>query len=471
MGASRIVIAFQFFTESFLYLAIAFVCAYMLCAVIQPVFFNFLQINIDGSFLYKPDIIASFTILFIVAVIFSSLYPSLFLSAFKPVSVLYGKFVHGGNLTIRKFFTILQFVIAVAFIISGIIIQKQIHYFKKVDTGMKRENIVMIPFQKNIAEHAAAFRQNISSIAGIQNTSMAVHQLFKGYDMMGVTPQETGKMILMPVLDVDQQFISMLGLKWKFPPTDPFFYKNKGSVILNESAVEKLGLGKNPVNKRVDQFIVSGVLKDFNWSSLQYSIQPLFISVAQNIDTNALWAKNGGCLFAKLSSGADLSNILSNLKGIYQKYDTENTFEYYFMDDAFDALYKSEDRLSNLLSSFTILAIVIACIGMFGLVTFMAMQRTKEIGIRKTLGASVYQIVHMLSFDFLKLAIAGVIIASPVAWYFMHRWLQNFAYRTTIDWWIFIIAAIVVLIVSIVTVGLRTLKAATANPVKALRSE
>lgn len=276
----------------------------------------------------------------------------------------------------------------------------------------------------------------------------------------------------MPVLDVDQQFIKMLGLKWKYPPTDTLFYRNKNAMILNEAAVEQLQLGENPVNKQVDQYVVAGVVKDFNWKSLQFSIQPLFISVGNGFKSDSShYAKNGGCLYAKIKAGANTSATLNQLKQLYLQYEKDYAFEYYFMDDAFDAMYKSEDRLANILSGFTLLAVVIACLGMFGLVTFMTLQRIKEIGIRKTLGASVYQIVHMLSFDFVKLVIVAVIIASPVAWYCMHKWLQGFAFRTNIEWWIFIAAAIAAVIIAIITVGVKALKAAMANPVKALRTE
>lgn len=471
MGASRSVIAFQFFIESFLYISIAFLLGYILSLTLQPFFFNFLQISIDQSFLYTPAIIVSFIVLLVVTIIISSVYPSLLLSAFKPVSVLYGKLAKRGNLNVRKFFTVFQFAIAVAFIICGIIIQKQIRYFRTADTGLDRENIVMIPFGENMAQHAVAFKQDASAVAGVQNSSIALHELFKGYDMMGVTPKETNKMILMPVLDVDQQFISLLGLKWKLPPTDTLFYKKKSSVLLNESAVEQLQLGQNPLNRQVDQFVVSGVVKDFNWRSLQYNIQPLFISVAADTDSSSLWAKKGGCLFAKIGAGTNIPGVIASLNRLYRKYDNENPFEYHFMDDSFDALYKSEDRLANLLSGFTVLAIMIACLGMFGLVTFMTMQRVKEIGIRKTLGASVHQIVNMLSVDFIRLVIAGVIIAMPVAWYCMHKWLENFAYRTTIEWWIFIIAAATAIVIAMFTIGLKTIRAAMANPVKSLRIE
>jgi putative ABC transport system permease protein len=472
MGAGRAVIATQFFMESFLYVSISFVLGYLLCIMLQPLFFGFLQIDIDHSFLYSPVILVSFAMLFAVTVIMSSIYPSIILSAFKPVSVLYGRLTQSGNVCARKIFTVFQFTIAVVFIISGIIIQKQIKYFKTADTGMNRENVLMVPFDKNLADHAGTFSQNVNAIAGVQQTSMTLQPMFKAYSMTGVIPPLTNKMIMMPIMDVDRQFISMLGLKWKDAPTDSLFFRSKNAVILNETAVEQLQLGQDPIGKQIGGFTVAGVLKDFNWQSLEYRIKPLLVSVGTGVKSDTLmWAKNGGCLYARISSGVNMNAIINQVKRLYQQYEKEYPFEYYFMDDAFDAMYKSEERLANILSGFTLLAIVIACLGLFGLVTFMTLQRIKEIGIRKTLGASVYQIVHMLSFDFVKLVIVSVIIACPVAWYCMHQWLQGFAYRTNIEWWVFAAGAIAAIVIAWATVGLKSMKAATVNPVKSLRTE
>ncbi len=471
MGAGRKVIAMQFFMESALYTTAAFLLGYMLCIFFQPFFFNFLQISLDHSFLYYPPVIVSFLILFVITVIIAATYPSILLSAYKPVAVLYGKFKPGGNVTIRKFFMVVQFSIAVAFIISGIVIQKQMHFFRHKDTGINRENIVMVPFGANVSKNYMAFKETVGSVSGVQQLSIALHPLFKGYDMMGVTPPGSGQMILMPVLDVDQNFISMLGLKWKLPPDNPHFYTNKSNIILNETAIEKLGLDKKALNQKVDEFRVAGVLNDFHWSSLQNKISGLFISVRSDQDSTALWAKKGGCLFAKISAGTNIPAFMKRLEGIYKKYDDENTFEYYFMDEAYDALYKAEERLSKILTFFTALAIVIACLGLFGLVTFMALQRTKEIGIRKTMGASVENIVRLLSAEFIKLIFLGVVIASPVAWFFMNRWLQDFAYRINIGWWMFVLAGIIAMVIAMATISFQAIKAAIANPVKSLRTE
>ena len=241
--------------------------------------------------------------------------------------------------------------------------------------------------------------------------------------------------------------------------------------MLNETAIEKLGLGPFRPNQKVDQFEVAGVLKDFNWSSLQHKIDGLLLSVTADDDSTALWTNKGGCLFAKIGPATNIPALIERIKNIQVKYDAEHPFEYYFMDETFNALYKAEERLAKILISLTVLAIVIACLGLFGLITFMAMQRTREIGIRKTLGASVQNIVKLLSADFVVLVVLAVAVASPLAWYFMNKWLQDFAYRIEIQ------------LVDLfnercnsrydrIVDNKRTVhKAATANPAKSLRND
>ena len=471
LGAGKNTIAVQFFAESALFTTISFILGYVICFLFQPFFFDFLHIGIDSSFLYQPAVLMSFGGLLIITIAVAGTYPSLLLSAYKPVSVLYGKLGRTGTINVRKVFTVFQFSIAIIFIICGIVMQRQMHFFRHKDTGINRENIVMVPFGSSVSKHYAAFKGEVRAVPGIRQISIALHPLFKGYDMMGITPPATGKMILMPTLDVDQQFIPMLGLKWKLPPSDSFFYRTKNKIVLNETGVEKLSLGQNPINQKVDQFEVAGVLKDFNWSSLEYKIDGLLLSVTTDDDSAAQWNGKGGCLFAKINPGTNIPTIIDELGRIHSKFDSENPFEYYFMDDVFNDLYKAEERLAKILASFTILAIVIACLGLFGLISFMAVQRTKEIGIRKTLGASVQSIVRLLSGDFLMLVIIAFILASPAAWYFMNQWLQNFAYRIQINWWIFLLAGTIAVIIALLTISTQAVKAAIANPVKALRSE
>jgi putative ABC transport system permease protein len=474
LGANRKNLALQFFLESALFSTIAFALGYVLCVVFQPFFFRFLQIPINSSFLYNTSVLFTFALLYAITVFLSAIYPSVLLSAFKPASVLYGKFSRqSGGLSVRKFVTVFQFTISIILITSGIIIQRQLDFIQHADTGIKRDNIVMVPFGPNVGKNYLAFKKDLQYLPAIRELSVALHPMYKGYDMMGTKPKNTDQMILLPTLMVDQHFISLLRLKWQRPPVDSVFQLNKKDVvILNESAVEKLNLGPQPINQKVDdQFEIAGVLKDFNYASLQNRIEPLCLFVVPDSDTSALWMHQGGCLYAKINANANLVLLLDQLKTTYEKYDPEKPFEFQFMDEAFDAQYKAEDRLSKILGTFTAFAVLIASLGLFGLATFITVQRTKEIGVRKVLGASVQHITLLLSKDFILLVIIAIVIASPIAWWAVNSWLQNFVYRISIEWWMFATAGLLVVIIALLTVCYQAIKAAIANPVISLRAE
>lgn len=474
LGANRKNLTFQFFLESALYTTIAFVLGYLLCLVFQPFFFRFLQIPLGSSFLYNPTVLLTFVVLYMITVLLAATYPSVLLSAFKPASVLYGKFSkHSAGLGVRKFVTVFQFAISVTLITSGIIIQRQLHFMRHTYTGVQRENVVMIPFGPNVGKNYTAFKKDLQSLPSILEMSAALHPFYKGYDMMGVKPKNADEMILLPTLMVDQHFVSVLKLKWKAPPVDSMFQLNRKDVaLLNETAVEKLNLGPQPVNQKLDnQFEVDGVLKDFNYMSLQNKIEPLCLFIVKDSDTSARWSQQGGFLYARLMANANIASLIDQLKRIYEKYDREKPFEVRFMDEAFDAQYKAEDRLSKILGTFTAFATLIALLGLFGLATFIAVQRTKEIGVRKVLGASVQNIALLLSKDFIRLVIAAIVIASPIAWWAVNVWLQNFAYRVTIEWWMFAVPGLFVVVIALLTVSYQAVKAAITNPAKSLRTE
>ena len=332
---------------------------------------------------------------------------------------------------------------------------------------------MLIPFGSAVGKNYTAFKNDLKSLPAVRELSLALHPMYKGYDMMGVTPKNTNQMILLPTLMVDQHFISLLKLKWKAPPANSLLTTNrKDVVVLNESAVDRLNLGPQPINQKVDyQFEVVGVLKDFNYASLQNKIEPVCLFIVQDTDTSALWSHQGGCLYAKISGNTNVASLIDQMEGIYEKYDREKPFEFSFMDEAFDAQYKAEDRLSKILNVFTAFAVLIASLGLFGLATFMAVRRTKEIGVRKVLGASVQNITLLLSKDFIKLVLLAIVIASPISWWAVNSWLQNFAYRVNIEWWMFGVAGLFGLLIALFTVSFQAVKAAIANPSRSLRSE
>jgi putative ABC transport system permease protein len=236
--------------------------------------------------------------------------------------------------------------------------------------------------------------------------------------------------------------------------------------------LQKLNLGTGAIGRKVDeQYEVAGVLKDFNFASLQHKIDALGVFVTTDTDTTAMWAKNGGCLYAKLHAEASTAAVIQQLKEIFDSFDNTYPFDYYFLDEVYDAQYKAEERLLKIVQVFTVLTVLIACLGLFGLSAFVIVQRTKEIGIRKVLGASLAQIVALLSRDFMKLVALAIVIASPLAWYVMEKWLQGFAYRIPVTVEVFLYTACAVIFIALLTILFQALKAATANPVKNLCTE
>lgn len=474
-GASRISIAMQFYVESALFAGISFVLGYCLCYLCKPWFLNVLQLKIDNSFLYSPQVLGLLFALLVLTVLVAGSYPSLVLSAFKPVVTLKGKMSRqAGGTVVRKVFTTLQFAISVGLIICGIIIDRQLYYFRHADTGINRDNIVMLPVGTNLVKNYQAFKKDISDLAGIDKVATSHYAMYKGYDMFfaaGKTKEE--KSIAIANLVADNNFIPVLGLKWKYPPAQNTEITGRNKVVINELAIGKLHLPANPVGSFIsdgnNKLQVMGVLKNFNFSSMADELQPFALFTLP--DTSSFWKRTGCSLFARIKPHTNLPTLLAKMQGIYKKYDQDTPFDYTFMDDAFNQQYKAEDRLASIFSLFTYITVILATMGLFGLAAFTIEQRTKEIGIRKILGASLSTISTLLSMDFLKLVLLSVIIASPVAWWAMHSWLQNFAYRIAIPWWVFTVAGAIAMVTAVVTISYHAIKAALANPVNSLRAE
>jgi putative ABC transport system permease protein len=295
--------------------------------------------------------------------------------------------------------------------------------------------------------------------------------LYRGYNAWFTKSFKSKKEVMLAFINTDADFFNTIELKWLKAPKDKI---RNGQMYINEEAAKQLEMEKNFIGKSIDlgntKSEVSGVLKDFHFSNVQEKIQPLMISV---YSTDAKDWMQGGypTLYIRFEDKVDLQEKVANVKYIFGKFPTQKPFEYYFLDDEFNKTFANELRLSTLFSWFTSLAIFIACMGLFGLVTFAAETRTKEIGIRKVLGASVTQIVQLLSKDFLKLVIISIVIASPVAYYFMNKWLQDFAYRIEISGWVFVLAGVLAAVIALLTVSYQAIRAALANPVKSLRTE
>jgi putative ABC transport system permease protein len=473
-GASRKAIAIQFYVESALFTVLSFILGYLLCYLITPWFLNVLELKIDNSFLYSPQVLLLLGGLLLLTALVAGSYPSLVLSAFKPVVTLKGKMgKQAGGVTVRKIFTTLQFAISIGLIICGIVIDRQLYFFRHADTGIDKDNVVMVPIGSSVGKKYPAFKHDVQSLAGVSGVATSHTAMFKGYDVSFFDGKAKGENVAIAFLIADKNFMQTLGLKWKYPPAANIELVSRTKTIINESAITALHLPANPIGsfiKSGDQKIeVVGVLKDFNFTSMESTVKPLTLYIAN--DTDKYFSKFGCNLFAKVKPHTNLPTLISTMQGIYKKYDEDTPFNYTFMDDAFNEQYKAEDRLASIFSIFTSITIVLATMGLFGLAAFTIEQRTKEIGIRKVLGASLASINALLSQDFLKLVVLAIVIASPVAWWAMHNWLQNFAYRINISWWMFAAAGAAAVITAIITVSYHAIRAGIANPVDSLRSE
>ncbi|SHM08258.1 ABC transporter permease [Mucilaginibacter sp. OK098] len=473
-GASRKTIATQFYIESAMFATISFVLGYLLCYAFKPWFLNVLQLKIDDTFLYSPTVLILLFALLILTILIAGSYPSLVLSAFKPVATLKGKMGKStGGVVVRKVFTTLQFAISVGLIICGIVIDRQLYFFRHADTGVNRENVVMIPVHNTFGNNYQAFKQDIKSLSGIEGAATSHYAMFGGHDMNSFNGKTKDDNIMVSSLLADDQYIKTLGLKWKYAPAADQKLAGMDRLVINEAAIEKLHLPANPIGSYVQsgnqKFKVIGVLKNFNFSSLQSEISGLVLYIAP--DNMPFFSRDGCSLLARIKPHTNLPTLLGKMQAIYKKYDKDTPFDYTFMDDAFNAQYKAEDRLASIFGVFTYITIILATLGLFGLAAFTIEQRTKEIGIRKVLGASLASINTLLSRDFLALVILSIVIASPIAWWAMHKWLEGFAYRITISWWMFAAAGFVAVLTAIVTVSYHAIKAGIANPVDSLRSE
>lgn len=474
-GASRSLLAGQFYMESALYALIAFALGAVLFGLVQPYFYRIVGLTIDTSFLYQPRVLITFAGLLIVTILVAGAYPSLILSSFNPVIVLYGKLSRRtGGVRLRKTLTVVQFFVSVVLIISSIVIGKQLYFFRHTDTGVQRDNVLTIPLSRNLSGHYQDFERELAQLPGISGVAAARYALYKGYNLYDVRTEQDTKPTSINSLDVDPSYISLLGIQWKIKPSGSILTRDS-KVVLNQAAVAKLHLPSDPVGHTIrlggDQiYTVAGVIRDFSYNSLHEKIAALCLLVHQDS-----LIKNSdmqhGVLFVKIAKGANLPTAIDAIKRIYEARDIATPFEFEFLDDIFNARYQAEDKLAGILDVFTGLTVLIACLGLFGLAAFSASRRSKEISIRKVLGAGVSNITFMLTKEFIQLVLVAILLAIPVAWYLLHRWLENFAYKISIGWVVFVLAASGAILLAFLTVGAEAVRAARSNPVKGLRSE
>jgi len=474
IGASFFQVFTQFIAESFLMTFISVIISIFAVHTLLPYLNNLLGKQIP---FYIFD--TSFFLFLMGGTILVSLlagfYPAMVLSRFRPVETLKGVFSNTGGIAVRKSLVIFQFTISVALILGTIIVRSQLQFMQSTKLGLDKDHVVLIHGNADIDKKLNSFAQDLRNINGVQDVSLTWRSPFETVIGNGFSikthPTSSDDWQGVGGIAADQHYLSTLGISLiagrNFDPSRINGDSTINEFIVNQSFLRHYNLkpsdaiGKQVILGIAGTGSIIGVVKDFHTSSMHDAIQPVVLF-------NSPQWYNG--ILLRIAPGK-LSPVISNIEKIWKVSVPMHPFGYTFLDDEYDALYKTEQRLGTLMSSFCGMAILITCLGLLGLTAFMVAHRTKEIGIRKVLGASVLNISAMLSKDFMKLVVIAIVIAFPIAWYFMHKWLQDFAYRINMDWWMFFIAGFLALSIALITVGLQAIKAAVANPVKSLRTE
>jgi putative ABC transport system permease protein len=486
-GAVKSLLVKQFLLESVLTSVIALIIALTLAFVTLP-FVNQLaqkQLSLFNTTNIGMLITAAgVTILLGLA---AGIYPAIYLSSFKPVLVLKGFKTPGlGAFSLRKVLVVFQFTISVAMIAGTLIVIRQINYIQNKKLGLNKDQVMVIQGARNLSPTASyeGLKNELMEIPGVKKLAGADGMIGGQNWTNSMRAKGSQNAQLVNFLTVGYDFIDVMGIEVKEGrgfskqfPADTIqegergtTERQSGSIIFNETAVKQLGIANPVIGKQIVwnenedtmyNLTVVGVVKDFHFTSLRSEIKP-FAFVTE--------PPREGLLTLKLDA-SNLQSTIAQIEKKWNKFSPDRPFQYSFLDETFSQLYQSEERFKKVFLNITALAIIIACLGLFGLAAFVTEQRTKEIGIRKVLGASVTNITKLLSKDFLKLVLVAVVIASPVAWWVMNKWLEDFTYRINIGIWIFIAAGIVALLIALLTVSFHAVKSAIANPVKSLRSE
>ncbi|MEO6631526.1 MAG: FtsX-like permease family protein, partial [Mucilaginibacter sp.] len=480
IGSGKANLILMFFAESVLLATLATIVGMVVIQAAIP-YFNYLSgKSLDIWYFGVTKSLFIFAAFALVTGIISGIYPALFLSGFKTIPAMKGQLGNQSSTIIfRKGLVVFQFVITVVMIIGSCIIYQQLHYVLDKDLGFNKSQVLTFHINNKGArakteQIKAQLLQNplIQSVAAAGNPIGNNDIGSMGFNI-GTDGRNSPDTKLVESLIIDEDFIPAMQIKMAQGRN---FIKGVSdtanhAILVNETLVKEYGW-KNPIGKRVPTGFdhgtvlystIVGVTKDFNTYSLQHKISPMVLNLpyVSNDKDN---------LYVRLSKN-NIPAAINYLQQVYARFDPENKIDYHFLDQNFAAQYQSEQKQGNLLLIFTVLAISIACLGLFGLVTFTAQQRVKEIGIRKVLGASISHIVNMLAKELVLLVLVAAVIATPIAWFAISKWLQSFAYRVDIHWWIFLVAGIIAMLIAFITISIRSVKAALANPVKSLKSE
>ena len=477
LGTERKTLIGQFIAESSLMSYLAFVVALIITGLVLPYFNEIAAKAFTFRSLFTLKSLPFLLVLPLVVGILAGYYPAFFLSSFKPIAVLKGKLNTGFQRSnFRNGLVTFQFVTTIFLVISTIIVYQQLNYIQTKNIGFNKEQVLVINGSGALKQNAEVFKDEVLKISGITKGTFAGYLPVANSSRNDNTFSKEAVMDLkngfnMQVWNIEHDYIPTLGIEivngrnfLREFPTD------SSGIIINETTAKLLGYD-DPIGKRIYTsdgndakqniaFQIIGVVKNFHYESLRQNIGPLCMKLGRSTMAMAF----------KINT-QDIPALVNKVKTTWKTLAPEMPFRYSFLDENFDEMYRTEQRVGKVALIFACLTIFIACLGLFGLVTYISEQRTKEVGIRKVLGASVSNITTLLTKDFIQLVLLAIVIASPLAWWAMHKWLQDFVYRIDISGWVFVLAGFMALLIALLTVSFQAIKAAVANPVKSLRTE
>ncbi|HWC52463.1 MAG TPA: ABC transporter permease [Chitinophagaceae bacterium] len=479
MGASKKQVFIQFISESLIITFLAGAAAFVISILLLPYFNRVSGEEFSASALWQPLPVIALIIFSLLVSLFAGFYPALILSGTAIIGVLKKGFTFtGGKNLLRKTLIIAQFSISAFLIIYTIIIMQQMHYMKTKDLGYNKDHIVVLPIGGRMLQDFRSLKEAFSQVRGVEGVTASYEtpEYVQWGDGITATDEKGKHEISLNAMPVDLDFVKTMQMKMiagrDFQQSDFALMDTSNNnqnyhqpYIINETLAKKIGWSpEQALGRTIEKGVtgpVVGVVKDFNFSSLREPIGPLLIFLNRDFSRDFMLRINGN----------DIQQTLGRLEIVWKQRVTDRPFNYHFLDDDYNKLYQAEQRSSALFSIAAMLAIILACLGLFGLAAFTTVQRTKEIGIRKVLGADISSITFLVSKNFLQLVVIAILIAVPIAWVIGYKWLQDFAYRINISWWIFLAAGVAAILIAFVTVSFHSIKAAIANPVKSLRSE
>jgi putative ABC transport system permease protein len=465
IGSHKSTLFRQFLFESILITSISAILAVLLVYLIHPLLSDFTGFQ---TIVESGKIIKGFLILIAGVILIgflAGIYPAWFLTNLAPIQSLRNEIHRGkkGN-TLKEILIVSQFVVSIFLLIAVIAISKQVNFIKNKELGFDKEHIIHLSGGSSVDKSYRAFRESLLKNPNIQNVARS-NGTFAGNLNIGTKHEVNGEFRNYRATTIDPDFIETFGIELLAGRN--FLWSNKNDVnntaLVNECFVKEMEL-KNPVGSVVTfldrDITIIGVIKDFHIYSLHNQIEPYMLCYLP-------W---NSCINIKVS-GLDIQNTIASIEDVWKEFSPDVPFEYQFLDKDFEALYLAETEFSSLIKIFTLLAVFIACLGLFGLISFSAVQRKKEIGIRKINGARIIEVLTALNMEVVKWVGLAFLVSCPIAWYAMNRWLENYAYKTTLSWWIFALAGFLALAIALLTVSFQSYKAATRNPVEALRYE